>query len=178
MSDTDIDPLVEIDAMKSVAEALTPLNEDSCGRVLRWAADRFGVKIQSTKTPEPEAEEEDNANLHDSAQEEKNTSQQFDEIADLYSATTPSNDPEKALIVGYWFQVVQGQNDFDAGRVNKELKHLGHGVTNITTAMTSLIGRKPALAMQTKKSGSSQQARKKYKLTHEGLRKVQEMIES
>ncbi|CAD5253253.1 MULTISPECIES: hypothetical protein [Halomonadaceae] len=176
MNDNTTDPLLEIEAMRSLAEALTPLDEASCGRVLRWAADRFGVEVKATSLGDSNYEKTGESGIVEDETDEKDEPLEFNEISDLYAAARPTNDPEKALVVGYWFQSVQGQNDFDAGRVNKELKHLGHGVGNITTAMTSLIGRKPACAMQTRKSGSSQQARKKYKLTHEGLRKVRDMV--
>jgi hypothetical protein len=43
-------------------------------------------------------------------------------------------------------------------------------------ALNSLIAKKPQLVIQTRKSGSSQQARKKYKLTNEGLNKVERML--
>lgn len=174
MTDENTDPLAEINAMKSVAEALTLLDEAACGRVLRWASDRFGAKIPVLQqSPASEVEED----ISQAGDKPKQTEEQtYSDIADLYAASHPSNDPEKALIVGYWFQIIEGQGDFDSQRINKELKHLGHGVSNITSAMSSLIGRKPALVMQTKKSGNSQQARKKYKLTHEGIKRVKEMI--
>lgn len=174
MMDKNTDPLAEIEAMKAVAEALTPLDETSCGRVLRWASDRFGADIHVAQQPTAPVIEEDSQQGED---DKKQVSEQsYSDIADLYTASMPGNDPEKALIVGYWFQVIEGQADFDSQRINKELKHLGHGVANITSAMSSLIGRKPALVMQTKKSGNSQQARKKYKLTHEGIKRVKEML--
>ena len=36
----------------------------------------------------------------------------YTDIADLYAASNPANDPEKALIVGYWFQVIEGQGGY------------------------------------------------------------------
>lgn len=174
MTDENTDPLAEIEAMKAVAEALTPLDEASCGRVLRWASDRFGTEIQVVQQSIAPITQEDS--VQGEREEEQADELLYTDIADLYAASQPSNDPEKALIVGYWFQVIEKQADFDSQRINKELKHLGHGITNITSAMSSLIGRKPALVMQTKKSGNSQQARKKYKLTHEGTKRVNEMI--
>lgn len=69
-------------------------------------------------------------------------------------------------------------SDFTSQEVNSELKNLGHGVTNITSAFSSLMKRKPALAMQTAKSGATQQARKRYKLTHAGRTAVQSMIQA
>ncbi|WP_455131966.1 hypothetical protein [Microbacterium aurum] len=38
----------EIDAMSAVATALTDLEEDAQGRVLRWAAERYGVSIATS----------------------------------------------------------------------------------------------------------------------------------
>jgi len=42
--------------------------------------------------------------------------------------------------------------------------------------LTQLIVRKPALVIQTHKSGSTKQARKRYRLTNEGLRAVERML--
>jgi DNA-binding PadR family transcriptional regulator len=49
-------------------------------------------------------------------------------------------------------------------------------VSNITTALSSLIERKPQLVIQTRKSGNSKQARKRYRLTDAGIRAVERMI--
>jgi DNA-binding PadR family transcriptional regulator len=38
------------------------------------------------------------------------------------------------------------------------------------------MARKPALVIQTRKGGSSKQARKRYRLTGEGIRAVEKMI--
>ena len=84
----------------------------------------------------------------------------------------------KSSAVAYWVQRIKGNGDFDAATINKELKHLGHGVGNITAALGSLIARKPNLVIQTRKGGSSQQARKRYKLTTEGLKYVDNMIQN
>lgn len=97
-------------------------------------------------------------------------------LPDLYAAVSPASDASRALVVGYWFQVTQGEQDLDGFQINKELKHLGHGVTNITTALSSLIQRKPQLVIQTRKSGNSKQARKRYRLTDAGVKAVERMI--
>src|SRR5207302_7942216 len=89
----------------------------------------------------------------------------FADLADLYHAAAPTTDAEKALVVGYWFQQVQQEQSLDAQRVNAALKQLGYRLTNITSAFTDLMESTPSLAIQIQKSGSTQQARKKYKLT-------------
>lgn len=174
MNGAEMDPLVELEAMKSLAEALTPLSQDARGRALRWAADHFAVEVTIGESSDKGEGQGAKTNKDDGESHADNT--QFEDIADLYTAATTNNEPEKALIVGYWFQEIKGQMDFEAAKVNKELKHLGHGASNITTALSSLISRKPALVMQTKKSGHSQQARKKYKLTHAGILAVKKML--
>ena len=52
------------------------------------------------------------------------------------------------------------------------LKNLGHGVGNITRAFDTLRASKPALTVQTRKEGSSKQARKKFRVTTEGHRRI------
>ena len=150
----------EIKAMETIRETLAKLDEPGVARVLRWASDRF--KVTSTIP----------SGAGSAAQNEAT----FQDFASLYDRTNPSTDAEKALVSGYWFQVVQGQQDLDAQQMNAELKNLGHGISNITTAMSDLIERTPRLVMQTRKSGTSKQARKKYRLTVEGTRKVKEML--
>jgi len=100
----------------------------------------------------------------------------FHSLPDLYGAVSPETNSERVLVVGYWFQVVQGENDLDGFQINRELRHLGHGIINITTALSSLIDRKPQLVIQTRKSGNSKQARKRYRLTDAGIKVVQQMI--
>lgn len=166
--------MAEIGAMTAVAEALGPLEPDSIKRVLQWAADSFSVAINSDGAETGARVEND---LTEEASDANTTqTEQFENVADLYAAVEPRNDPEKALVVAYWVQRIGDQADFDSASVNKELKHLGHGVGNITTALGSLISRKPQLVIQTRKSGSSQQARKRYRLTNEGIKHIERAI--
>lgn len=170
------DPLAEISAMTEIAKALQQLDYEAIRRVLSWAADRFGVvmkgpAIQDETAPAPVI---DGIDAVDEAMDE--SSSKFSDIADLYAAANPRNDSEKALVVAYWFQKLCGELDFDSATVNRELRHLGHGISNITSALSNLIAKRPQLVIQTRKSGSSQQARKKYKLTGEGQKVVEQML--
>jgi hypothetical protein len=53
---------------------------------------------------------------------------------------------------------------------------MGHGIGNITDAFNAAKEQKPALVMQTQKSGASKQARKRYKLTLMGIRRVESRL--
>ena len=80
------------------------------------------------------------------------------------------------LTATYWFQKIEGTENVTAQQVNNELKNLGSSPSNITEVFTDLIDRKPALVRQVAKSGTSKQARKKYRLTTEGIRSVENKI--
>lgn len=108
--------------------------------------------------------------------EGSSTEVEFEDVSDLFDTANPGTDSEKALIVGYWLQEFEGRDQLEAQQINNELKNLGHGVNNITSAFTDLMNRQPRLVRQVSKSGSARQARKKYKITREGVRRVQAMI--
>jgi hypothetical protein len=165
----------EIQAMGLIEEAFTPLDDDARRRVLSWAAARYGLAT-TRLVPEQAA-----AAAGDSEKDGVNAGSEppkYESLADFFAATRPKTEADRALVVGYWFQVLQGQQDFEALAVNKELKHLGHGIAHVTSAFDTLIERKPQHVIQTKKSGSARQARKKYKVTEEGKKAVQRMLGS
>jgi hypothetical protein len=82
----------------------------------------------------------------------------------------------KALVGAYWMQFKEGVNDVDAMTVNTRLKHLGHGVGNITRAFEALKAERPSPIVQTRKEGNTKQARKKFKVTNEGKKRVEGML--
>jgi hypothetical protein len=155
----------EINAMAAVSAALATLEPAEIGRVLRWASERHGVKVAH---PQPSVAPRGQLEVG---------RPNFDDLATLFHEADPKTDAEKALVAGYWFQVLEQQKDFESQPLNSELKNLGHGVGNITDAMTALIRRKPALVIQIQKSGTTRQARKRYKLTTTGIKHVEDMLQ-
>lgn len=153
----------EIKAMVDISEALSQLEPEAIRRILKWANERFLVKPLSP-------------NASDRLVTEASETPTFTGFHDLFDAASPSTAIDKALVAAYWFQVVQGHEELDGFQLNKELKNLGHPSTNITRDLDSLMNRNPRLVMQIRKEGGSQQARKRYKLTTEGIRSVQRMI--
>ena len=100
----------------------------------------------------------------------------YSDLGELFAAASPQSEADKVLVVGYWLQFIEGSNDLSGFDVNKELKNLGHGVGNVTVSFERLKARKPAPVIQLKKSGTSKQARKTYKLTAVGKQAVEAMI--
>lgn len=171
----------EIAAMTSVSDAFETLDSDARRRVLRWAADKYGVELHVGQPPAaPDATIADPAAPEDgndkSAPRERGQLAAYEHFADLYDAAGPSSSADKALVGAYWAQVVQGQAQFGSQSVNTELKNLGHGLKRINDALASNIAAKPALVLQVRRSGNTAQARKTYKLTNEGIKAVERMV--
>lgn len=167
----------EFEAIKAVHDALQPLDEEARTRVLTYIASLLGIDAKaaaakSAGSGDAIADEADEAAADEAAKEAPT----FSTFAELYDAAGPKTNSEKALVVGYWLQVCLETEHFTAAAANKELTHLGHKVANITAAIDDLKKQKPALALQLKKSGSSQQARKTYKVSHTGVKRVEAMI--
>jgi hypothetical protein len=157
----------ETEAITQVDKALDGLQKEEAARVLRWASDKYGDGTPGTKLRGDGGRGHSHSTTSD---------HDFSDVSDLITTAEPSNNYERALVVGYWFQEVQGEADFTGQQINTELTNLGHRCSNITEVFTNLMKRKPALATQTKKSGKSRQARKRYKLTKAGIDKVKRML--
>ncbi len=157
----------ELNAMQSILKTLNDLEENSRSRVLAWVADR--LEIQS---PQMGSISQTDQNGSSADQDE----QDFKTFADLYNCASPITNPDKALVAGYWLQKCQGYEEFPSQLANKDLQNLGHALINVTDAFNKLKNKKPALAIQVKKSGKSQQARKQYKLTQAGIDAVNGML--
>lgn len=166
MSNLDPEPA----AMKAVSDALASLQDDEAARVIRWAVEKRGLQVGAGSQPR---KDEMKTGMSSVRQEAPPT---FESVADLFDAANPETDVEKALVAGYWHQIHQGQEDFESFPLNSDLKHLGHGVSNITRALDGLMRQTPRLAIQVRKAGSARQARKRYKITVEGIRRVESMI--
>lgn len=163
----------ELKVMVQVEAALKGLAEDEQSRVVQWAISRFcgGIAPAGSNT---EKRNGDDQRTHSA--DSIPTTESSDDFPTFYDAASPKTDPEKALVCAYWLQYREGASDVEAQRVNTSLKHLGHGVSNITRAFEGLKSQKPALVVQTRKEGTSQQARKKFKVTAEGKKTVERML--
>jgi hypothetical protein len=179
--DSKVDATAEFNAMRSVHDALVPLDEEARTRVLNYISSLFGVTIKSTEKNNPGASNSPENKGEDDGGDEAESAkpldrQQFSTFAELHDAASPKTNAENALVAGYWLQVCKGAPSFTANPANKELAHLGHRLTHITDDLTALKGMKPSLVLQLKKSGSTKQAKKTYKITQAGINKVLGMI--
>jgi len=153
----------EIELMDTIASGMTPMEQPARNRILTYMVGRFGDNLTQTLAAQR-------------AITQPGLQSSFESFADLFAGADPKTDKEKALVAAYWTQICENQPNFPSQSLNAALKDLGHGVGNITDALDALKDEKPSLILQLKKSGTSKQARKTYKLTLEGAKRVQQMI--
>ncbi len=154
----------ELKAMGTIAQALADLSEEQRRNVLLYVNARYGGQIAPRRSP-INSQVATNVNVA-----------QYETVGDFFDAVNPQTEADRVLAVSYWLQVVEQRTEIEAFEINKHLKNLGHTVSNITRALDSLIAQTPRLALQTSKSGSSKQARKKYKVTREGIKRMQSIL--
>lgn len=177
------DPAKEFSAIQAIHAALDPLDAEARTRVLAYIGSLLGIdtKVAVGGTAATGPGSAANSDVDDDSVDAPvpagaKGASTYGSFAELYAAADPKTNAEKALVVGYWLQVCQSAESFTAALANKELTHLGHKLANITDAIDQMKGQKPMLMLQLKKSGSSQQARKLYKVSHEGVKRVEAMI--
>jgi hypothetical protein len=170
MNEIDVDVRAEriraeTEAITKIAEALSSLTPEGIQRVLRYINHTYQPKAASQLIFEKLA-----------SNEEEENQPKFLEFYEFFNAAGPENGSDRALVAGYWFQKILGNSTLDSFLLNKELKNLGYPASNITRDLDTLMKKKPQLVYQTRKGGTSQQARKSYKLSDEGIRAVERMI--
>jgi hypothetical protein len=159
---------VELEAMRQMSEILNNIEDESTiVRILQWLGSKYAVSLGKAAVT---------ASVKPEVGSTSTSTGTYGSIADFFDASNPITEAEKVLVISYWFQEVEGQSEVESQSVNTELKNLGHGVGNITRALGTLINKKPRLVIQTRKSGTSKQARKRYKVTVEGIRVVRSML--
>lgn len=171
----------EVNAMSAVASALAGLEEAAQGRVLRWAAERYGATFNASagrRADAPVGDYNDGTSEGVTDHEIAEEAPAYEHFAELFAKVGPTTAPEKALVAAYWLQAIQGESSWQSAALQKELKNLGHAISNITDALTSNMQKKPQRIIQLQKTGNAKQGRKTYKMTHEGLLYVQGMLES
>ncbi len=165
----------EVSAMSAVNVALAGLESHAVARVLRWAADRYKVQLPvSGKAKELRKDKGDARG--DSEEEGENAT--YEHFSDLFDAADPTTEADRVLVAGYWFQILQAQSELDSQSLNKELKNTGHGISHMPHALDDLMNAKPRLLVQLKKKGTTKQARRKFKLTSEGIKRVRGMLKA
>lgn len=167
----------ELDAIRTVHDALEQLDDQARRRVLSYIGNLFHVDMQpaSKRMETTQRENHVQPETEDDATGAE-LPNSFPNFAAFFAKAKPKTQGEKALVAGYWLQVCGGADNFLGATANKELKHLGHQISNITDAINTMKARNPALILQVQKRGKGRQARKLYQISFEGEQYVKGMV--
>lgn len=176
----------EIEVLSKCHDLLKDLDDDVKVRALQWLSSKFHLG-QTTLTLASELEAAEAAaatNGGSTAKPAKAAAtaseptpsgiESFSSFKELYKFVNPSSDSEKALVSAVFLQLKKDFSELTSAQVQKELKKIDQRVSNITQAISALVKKK--MMIQLGKEGQSQQSRKRYKVTHEGIKSVAEAI--
>ena len=169
-------PTDEFEAIQTVHKALEPLSTEGRIRVVNYIVDLLGIGDDIKASPAGSQGDNEEAKETMEQKGDSKSPNQFSTFAELHDVAGPVTSTESALVAAYWVEHCEGKENFGSQAVNKELKHLGTGFKNITGVFDQLRKAEPALILQLRKGGKSRQARKTYKITDAGMKRVQEMI--
>jgi hypothetical protein len=102
----------------------------------------------------------------------------YKNIENLFLAADIKSVGSRILLAAAYLQEKHEYDEMSSYDINSRLKKLGYGVSNITTAINTLLNKKTPLMMQTKKDGTSKQAKRKFKVTEEGLELAKSFLKS
>jgi hypothetical protein len=165
--------LADLKALETILKALEPLSEDERERVLRWAGEKLGIQQVLGRAGGALKK----VSMVDAAFEKHPGG--FQSVGEFLAAASPDSDADRVLCVAVYLQDFSESPDvttLSGKQINDELKHLGHGVKNITDSINTLKSRKPQHMIQTKKAGKSKQAWKEYRVTRAGLEYAYQLI--
>lgn len=171
-----VDP--ETVAMQQVAASLAELPKQVQERIADWTMKRYGGAQAAIEAGDRVSAVVTAKRKEQTVSSAVGGNGEYAAFAELFDAASPETGTNSALVGGYWLQVCQARESFASQEVNDLLKNQGHPVANITKAFTLLRDCKPRLVHQLQKAGKSRQARKTMKLTQEGLRRVEKMLNS
>ncbi|MBK7873392.1 MAG: hypothetical protein IPJ74_23360 [Saprospiraceae bacterium] len=174
----------EMEVMSKSYELLKGLDDNAKIRTLLWLSSKLhvgqatlilGTEVMATEGGSVEAAPAaPAAKPKASAEAAAGGIESYNSLTDLVKALKPSSDSEKALVSAVFLQLKRDASELTSAQVQKELKKIGQKVSNITQAISALVKKK--YMIQLSKEGDSQQARKRYKVTHEGLKTIMESL--
>ena len=165
----------DLRAIETILKELLPFGPGERGRILQYVSSKLDICVGAPVRVGTARQGHDDTASPSSPQHSAELTQ-YETIAELMAAAQPASDAQRVLVAAAFLQHVNGRQELTAQEINKELKHLGHGVRNITMATNSLKSVRPARIIQVRKAGKTKQARKLYKVTEAGKKCVEQMV--
>ena len=174
----------EIAAMNKALNALKILDYGGRKRTIHWLISRFGLaKGKTLRQSTPPVYVNVNVNKHTKTKPivkeepvkaakplKKREIKHFDTVLDLFSESRVKKSIGKVLLMAAYLQERHHFKEITTYDINFRLKRIRHEVTNISSIINGILKKKPHLLAEIKKEGQGKHARRKFKVTDEGLK--------
>lgn len=168
----------EIVAMNKVFNVFRNLDNGKKKRIIHWLIERFGLtgdKPPRELTQPLEKQTEAKPMVKEKPEKaakplEKRGIKQYDTVLDLFSEARIKKSTGKILLMAAYLQERHDFKEITTYDINFRLKRIKHGVTNISSLINGILKRKPLLMDEIKKEGQTKHARRKFRVTEEGLK--------
>ncbi len=192
----DLEQDIELNVMTKAYKLIKKLGDEEQGRVIQWLAGKFGVpqtglsgRIDNVSlggsTINAALSGSGSAKLgrRSSVEAVGNVEAIVTELTNysiqgLFERVKTKTDVARVLLVAAYLQERTKGEELGSRAINKELKSVGRGIKNITQTINSLLKKEPSLLVITQKTTTSQQGKKKCRVTPIGLEKVKESLVS
>ncbi len=109
-------------------------------------------------------------------EKEKKDLTDFDTVLDLFAESKVSKASSKILLMAAFLQEKQGFKEVSSYDINFRLRRIGHGIQNISSAINTVLKKKPALMIEVDKNSSERQSRRRLKVTPEGIKAARKLL--
>lgn len=165
----------ELHAMSLVFDALKNLDNGQRRRIIQWVKDRLQTDIEETTTTAQQAVAPATtaATLAPAAEAPRIPTKKdlahFETAMDLFAESSAKKSTSKVLLMAAYLQERHNYKEISSYDINFRLKRIGHGVTNISSLINGILKRVPHLLVQVDAENLPKQARRKFRVTVEGL---------
>ena len=165
----------KMDVLFTCYDALKSLDTADSKWVLSQLANRLGLTktVEVSITPKAPV----GRKSVDSEKPEDASAEEDDGFAEAFSKVNPRTEDKKVLFAAWFLFGKKGPQDFKGLQVSKRLAQTGHRINSVSVCLGRLKALKPALVFQVRSTGNKKQSRKIYRLTDEGIKAAQQMME-
>lgn len=170
----------ELHAMSLVFDALKELDNGQRRRIIQWVKDRLQTNLEEIPAPAPvpapqtvvapAAPAPAPAPVAEAPRvPAKKDLAHFETAMDLFAESSAKKSTSKVLLMAAYLQERHNYKEISSYDINFRLKRIGHGVTNISSLINGILKRVPHLLVQVDAENLPKQARRKFRVTVEGL---------
>jgi Cdc6-like AAA superfamily ATPase len=111
-----------------------------------------------------------------SVRKDKPSQREIISLSELVNSASPDNNRDLILLTAYYLHGKENFDTFTTRDINRELTNISEKPSNTTRDLSDLLDQEPKLIIQLEKTSNSQQGRRVFKITDEGVKRAEGML--